>query len=64
MKKIILLLFFQTFIFANFLPRCDDPKIITLLDQQLKNFYILHYDEMFNIVIKEKLNQNDFETAT
>lgn len=64
MKKILLFLFFYTFVFANFLPRCDDPKIITLLDQQLKNFYILHYDEMFNIVIKEKLNQNDFETAT
>ncbi|OCX43264.1 hypothetical protein A7X81_08480 [Campylobacter ornithocola] len=64
MKKILLFLLFHTFIFANSLPRCDDPKIITLLDQQLKNFYISHYDEMFNIAIKEKLNQNDFETAT
>ncbi|MBT0741668.1 hypothetical protein UPTC5117_00259 [Campylobacter lari] len=63
MKKILLFLFFHTFVFANFLPRCDDPKIITLLDQQLKNFYISHYDEMFDIAIKEKLNQSDFETA-
>lgn len=38
MKKIILLLFFQTFIFANFLPRCDDPKIITLYRPTIKEF--------------------------
>ncbi|EAJ1254034.1 hypothetical protein ACSIDX_000505 [Campylobacter lari] len=64
MKKILLFLLFHTFVFANFLPRCDDPKIITLLDQQLKNFYISHYDEIFNTAIKEKLNQSDFEAAT
>ncbi len=64
MKKILLFLLFHTFVFANFLPKCDDPKIITLLDQKLKNFYISHYDEMFNTAIREKLNQNDFESAT
>ncbi|AJC87253.1 hypothetical protein [Campylobacter insulaenigrae] len=64
MKKIILFLLFHTFVFANFLPKCDDPKIITLLDQKLKDFYISHYDEMFNTAIKEKLNQSDFEPAT